>query len=328
MYYFTNHFSGPTLRQRIGMMNSQHSGPMAWLRYILWVAIMGVMGIACRHAQTSDDETDNTRRTSAFPLTNATRVRANELDQRGMPWFRQSSLLMPDRPVTINGRRVTERVLFNYPEILCLKKSHLNLKNAFPNQVKLFINGQESTPTSLSVLTFEEVEDLLVYQKWDDAPGAETYPESYRVFVSTTHKTPTENPTRAKWKQYLLANAVSDHPLGKSSTFSMNKLLEATFFQNKLAFVTLTKDNHLKLYDEYSRDIDLYINGLPTNAKNVEAVHVREVDRLYTRERPFEEWTDGPNREHRFIMYVQTSPKRAKRDSSYYVFSPFYSGDF
>jgi hypothetical protein len=327
MYTFTNQFSSPSLRQRIGMMNGHHSGSLAWWRYVIWTALMGVMAIACRHTQTTD-EVDVTLRDPAFPLTNATRVLANELDQQDMPWFRQSSLLTPYQPAIINGRRVTRVLPLNYPEILCLRNNQLSLKNTSPDRVKVFINGQASIPSALSILTFEEVEDLLVYEKWDDALNADKYPESYRLFISTTHKTPTENPTRIQWKQYLLANAISDYPLGKSGTFSMNKLLEAAFFQNKLAFVSLTKDNHLKLYDEFATDIDLYINGLPVDKKNIEAVHVREVDKLYTRERHFQEWAYGPNRTHRYIMYVQTSPKRAKRDSSYYVFSPFYSGDF
>ena len=108
----------------------------------------------------------------------------------------------------------------------------------------------------------------------------------------------------------------------------MNKLLEANFFNNKLTFVKQKKDNYLQLYDEYTKDIDLYINGLPVDSKGIESVHVREVDKLYTQERSFEQWADSPYRQHRFTLYIQTAPKRAKRDSSYYVFSPFYSGDF
>ncbi|MBD2756253.1 hypothetical protein [Spirosoma validum] len=326
MYSFTNRFSGPTLRQRIGMINKQHSGSFAWWRYVAWALVMGAMAFACRHKSTDYEGT--VTRLPDFPITNATRSLAAELEQEGMPWFRQASLLMFDKTVLMNGRRVSVISGSTYPQILSLQDNHLALKNLYESQVKIFINGQTASAKALSALTFDQVDDLFVYQKWDDLPGADKFPETYRLFISTTHKTPTPSPIRMKWRQYLMANAVSDYPLGKSSTFSMNKLLEATFFHNKLAFVERTKDNHLKLYDEYAADIDLYINGLPVEPKTIKSVHVREVDKLYTRERSFEEWADGPGRQHRFTLFIQTEPKRAKRDSTYYVFSPFYSGDF
>ena len=329
---FVNQFSGPTLRQRIGMMNGQRSGLLASWRYVLWVLLMSGMAFACRHKQ-SDHPQIAKFSVPAFPSINATRALAAELDKPGMPWFRASAFLKEQNQV--DTVRFQNRIIIRsnsattrYPEILCLRNNHLELKLPDGQQAKLFINGKEEPVQSLSALTFNEVNDLLVYQKWEDLAEASAYPESHRVFVSTTHKTPAKNPVRTRWEQYLRANAVSDHPLGQISTFSMNKLLEATFFQNKLAFVERTKKDYLKLYDEYATDIDLYINGLPADGKSIEGIHVREVDKLYTQERRFEEWADAPNRKHRFLMNIQTSPKRAKRDSSYYVFSPFYSGDF
>lgn len=315
------------------MMNRRRSGQFAWGRYVIWTMLVGVMVLACRH-KTEDKEFINNRVDTGFPLTNVTRQLAAELDQPGMPWFRQSSLFDDEhanvRTKIINGRRVAIVRVLSYPAILCIRNNRLALKRPDGQQVKAFINGQEEKlpEKALSALRFGEVDDLFVYQKWDDAPGAEKYPESYRIFISTTHKTPTLNPVRSRWANYLKAAAVSDYPLGKASTFSMNKLLEATFFSNKLTFVRRTKDDYLTLYNEYEKDIDLYINGLPAEPKDIGGVHVREVDRLYANERSFEEWADGPARKSRFVLYIQTAPKRAKRDSTYYVFSPFYSGDF
>lgn len=327
MYAFTNRFSGPSLRQRISIMNGRPSSSLAGWRYVVWVGLMGVMVFACRHKNADYEGT--VYRLPDFPVTNATRVLAAELERPGMPWFMQASSLASSRKtVIINGRQTVIFPVVGYPQILCLRDNHLALKLPDGQQASVFINGQVLSANTLSGLTFEQVDDLFVYQKRDDAPGADKFPESYRVFISTTHKTPKLTQTRMKWKQYLLANTLSGYPLGKSSTFSMNKLLEANFFNNKFTFVKQTKDNYLKLYDEYATDIDLYINGIPVDAKGIESVHVREVDKLYTRERSFEEWADGPYRQHRFTLYIQTAPKRAKRDSSYYVFSPFYSGDF
>ena len=328
MYTFTNQFSGPSLRQRVGMMNGQRSGSLACWRYGIWVLLMSVMALACRHNQSEDDSEFIKRDMPPFSLTNATRVLAAELEKSDKPWWRMASLPAFDKTQLTNGRRVTVMSVSRYPEILCIRNNHLAIKAAEVDQVKLFVNGNPTPVSALSSLTFEEVADLFIYQKWADIPGAEAYPETYRIFVSTTHKTPGQDMVRAQWKQFMQANALSDFPLGHSNTFSMNKLLEATFFHNKLAFVERTNDEHLRLYDEYRKDIDLFVNGIRVDEKQITDMHVREVDKLYTRERPFDEWADGPDRKSRYVLYIQTAPKRAKRDSSYYVFSPFYSGDF
>ena len=330
----TNHFSHSSLRQRIGMMNRQRSGHLSLGRYAVWAMLVGVMVLACRHKAQDNESTYFVGAKTNVPATNSTRRLAAELDAHGMPWFRQSALISKEqneeRTEIINGRRVVIIPLTHYPDILCLRNERLVLKLPNGEPVTVFINGQpsKSPEKAVSALRFEEVADLLVYQKSDDAPGADKYPDSYRVFISTTHKTPTMNPKRSRWVSYLKAAGVSEHPLGKASTFSMNQLLEATFFSNKLTFVKRTKDDYLTLYEEYKTDIDLYINGLPVKRKDIETVHVREVDRLYANERSFEEWAGGPDRKSRFVLYIQTAPKRAKRDSTYYVFSPFYSGDF
>lgn len=328
MYNFTNQFSGPSLRQRVGMMNGQRSGSFAWWRYGIWVLLMGAMALACRHTQTEDDREFVKHNVPPFALTNATRVLAAELEKPGKPWWRMASLPSFDKTEQVSGRNVTVTRSSTYPYILCIRNDHMAVKEAKAGQTKLFINGSPASVEALSSLTFEQIADLFIYQKWADLPGAKKYPETYRIFVSTTHKTPEQDNMRNEWKQFMQANALSDFPLGHSSTFSMNKLLEATFFHNKLAFVERTKDEHLRLYDEYRQDIDLFVNGIQVDEKQVTDMHVREVDKLYTRERPFDEWADVPDRRSRYVLYIQTAPKRAKRDSSYYVFSPFYSGDF
>ncbi|MCK8491844.1 M56 family metallopeptidase [Spirosoma sp. RP8] len=331
---FTNQFSGPTLHQRIAMINKQRSNVLDYGRYVFWFMLMGVMMMACQHIQSEEDK-PATKTTFPFPITNATRALAAQLDQPNMPWFRQATLEINNPPIVdiLNGKKVIRYSGISYPRILCLRNNHLAFKLQPGEQVKLFINGQAKPDQALSSLTFEEIGDLFLYQKWEDAKEADQFPETYRLFISTTHKTPETDQAkyllRSKWKQYMQAMAVSDYPLGTSHFFSMNQVLEATFFSNKQAFVKRTKDDHLMLYDDYATDIDIYINGIPARPKNLEGVHVREVDKLYTGERSFEKWTtDNPERKPRFVLYLQTAPKRAKRDSSYYVFSPFYSGDF
>ena len=244
MYAFTNQFNGSALRQRIGMMNRQRSDHRTWGRYVLWAGILGAMAMACRHKEDSNAKPGHAYVDPELPVTNATRALVTKLDAHGMPWYRQSALSNKERTGIFKGRRVVLSSYSAYPEVVCLRNNRLALRQQPGQQVRVFINGRPSTEEALASLTFDEVDDLFVYKKWDDVAGAEAYPESHRVLVSTTHAKPAESPVRIRWKQYLQAAAVSDHPLGQSSTFTMNKLLEATFFKNKLAFVERTKTDY------------------------------------------------------------------------------------
>ncbi len=315
-----NSFGSSGLKQRIGMMNRRGSGPSVWARYVLWAGMLGLMGLACRHKQPQDDELlafDRSRVT--FRPVNATRVLANEIEQE-IAWFRQSSMANPPKQSRIiSGRKVSIFFINNYPRILCLRQGKLALKNIDMSSVKLFVNGQETDASLLATLLFDSVSDLFIYEKQPNVPGANATHETYRILIGTTHQSPPADSLHHDWEQYMTANAVSDEPGGSSHTFSMNKLLEATFFHDKKAFVGRTKNEHLVLLDDYEENIDLYINGLAATPKDIKSVHIREVDRLYTRERPYKEWTRETEPLKRFVLYIETAPKRAKRDSTYFT---------
>lgn len=146
MYSFTNRFSGPSLRERVLMMNSHRSHSSFWWRYGIWLLLMGTMVFACRHKTREYTEIYNESSykglRAPFPLTNLTRSLAAELEQEGLPWFRQSGLSVPDQLMIVNGRRVTVSALFNYPEILCLRDGHLALKLLNSQQAKIFVNAR------------------------------------------------------------------------------------------------------------------------------------------------------------------------------------------
>ncbi|WP_460915510.1 hypothetical protein [Spirosoma areae] len=92
MYSFTNQFSGPTLRQRVGMMNSQRSKSFAWWRYGLWILVMGVMALACRHKHENNKyPTNSTPNPNALPANSPTRAIVVDLEDNG-PWYRYLAL--------------------------------------------------------------------------------------------------------------------------------------------------------------------------------------------------------------------------------------------
>ncbi len=319
MYAFTNRFSGPTLRQRVGMINSQPSGPLAWWRYALWMVVLGVVVLACQHTRNKNPLVSNqTFATNALPATSPTRARVVELEDKGT-WYRHLALF--------RDKFGTEAVE-SKPVILQIKGNHFVLPDDFKYESAVYIDGQEAPIEALTKLSPEFVSELFVMHQWENMANVDTKAKPYQIIVQTSPQPVPFNGKRKQFFTLLQAAAISQYPLGESFSFNMNQLLEATFFHNKNALVERTKNEHLSVYDEYAKSVEIAINNLPATLADVKTIHVREVARLYTKERPYIEWFRADNPLPRFQLYIETTPKRAKRDSSYYVFSPFYTGDF
>ncbi|MFC5411403.1 hypothetical protein ACFPMF_18925 [Larkinella bovis] len=315
-YSFTNHFEYAGLKSRIQMMNSTPSGAGWWRYFLLWIVTVGLV-MACQNWR---QEERAVVAPPSIPLSNPTRVMVDNLES-SVHWGR---LLTYHQT---KSKRKAESVLqYGEPFILGLKDGVLTLTEPYREQTLVYLNGKEASADLLANLKVDYIEELFVLHQFE---GADEYdPKPYRVLLQISDQPIAFLPGRQELVNLLEAAILSDHPLGASNTFTMNKVLEATFFGYKNVFVKRLKNQHLKVQDEFINDIDVYINGLPVAVKEVETVHVREIDRLYTRERPYTAWLRAGKREARYVLYIQTAPKRARRDSSYYVFSPFYSGDF
>ncbi|AQG81608.1 hypothetical protein [Spirosoma montaniterrae] len=325
MYTFTNRFSSPNLKQRIAMLNQAKSNRLVWGRYGLWLGVIGLILLACQHERQA--EKISLKRIEPIAPTNATRRHVRELDA-DEEWYIVSAFPNRERTLVMNGRRVKAGNFTAFPNYLCIRNNRLALELPTGEQTKVYINGKEATINALEQLTFDEVAELFMYSRRASL-SRQPDTDRHRILISTTHRPLPNTADRRDMKQFLMASAITNNPFGEANTFSMNRLLEATFFQDKRAFVERTKDDHLSLLPDYQQDIDVYINGLDATPADIKTIHIREVDRLYTSERSYKQWlTNTPNRLSRYILYIQTTPKRAKRDSSYYVFSPFYTGDF
>ena len=313
MYTFTNQFSGPGLRQRVSMINGKRSGSRAFWRYGIWVAVMGIMAVACRH------ESDGNNRLKRGPKpTNLTQEKVNELEAKES-WYRHVALF--------RTKLGTQMVQGN-PVVLNMKGNQFILSDDQKYETLLYIDGNEVSENELAKLSPEFVHEAYVMHQFENLASAEATDKPYRIFIQTSPQPIAFNAVRTKFFTLLQAAAISQYPTGESFSFNMNQLLEATFFHNKKALVERTKNEHLRVYDEFQKSVDVFVNNLPATVADVETIHVREVARLYTQERPYTEWFRADNPTSRFQLFIQTSPKRAKRDSTYYVFSPFYSGDF
>jgi hypothetical protein len=318
MYSFTNRFSAPTLRQRIGMMNRQRSEAFAYVRYMLWIVVIGLMALACRHTSDNSFVSNQILKPNALAATSPTRALVVALEDKGA-WYEHMALFK-----TKNGIKAIQ----SSPVVLQVKGERLFLPDDYKISSAVYINGKEAPVESLSKISPEFVSELFVMHQFDNQPDIDAEAKPYQICIQTSPKAITFGPKRKQFFTLLQAAALSRHPLGETYSFNMNQLLEATFFHNQDALVERTKNEHLKVYDEYAKNTDIFINNLPATPADVETVHVREVARLYTKERPYSDWFRANEPLRRFELHIQTTPKRAKRDSSYYMFSPFYTGDF
>ena len=319
MYAFTTRFSGPALRQRVSMINSQPSGVQAWWRYALWICSMGIVVLACQHETRQQAHIPNDALyASTLPANSPTRAMVGDLEAKGT-WYRHIALYRD---------RFSTQLVESKPVILQLKGDTFVLPDDYKYESALYINGKEASVNKLASLSPEFVSELFVMHQWENLADADKQAEPYQIFVETSRKPILFDGKRKQFFTLLQAAAISKYPLGESFSFNMNQLLEATFFHDKNALVERTKNEHLSVYDDYTNAVDVEINNLPVTPADVKTIHVREVARLYTKERPYLEWFRTDNPLPRFKLSIQTAPKRAKRDSSYYVFSPFYTGDF
>ncbi len=313
-----NTFSGSGLKQRIGMMNRQRSGPSVWARYVLWAGMLGLMAMACRHRQDEKLVNNTAISDKRLPATSPTRARVVALEDSG-PWYQHLALYQ-----TRSGPRLST----SEPVILTIKKDRFAIADDYLFAVTVYLNGKETPAASLKQLAPEFVREVFVMHQWDNQPNVNTTLKPYQVLIQTSPEPLPFNGPRKQFFTLLQAASLSQHPHGDSHMFTMNSLLEATFFHNKTALVERSPNEHLKLYDEFSDNTAIFINRIPATAADVETIHVREVARLYTLERPYTDWFRARKPLSRFELHINTAPKRAKRDSTYYVFSPFYSGDF
>jgi hypothetical protein len=310
----TNHFSHSSLRHRIGMINRQRSGYLDYGRYVIWAVLVGGMVFACRHGEPEEA----TIKLHALPATSPTRALVVELEDKGT-WYMHLALYKT---------RFGTKSIQGEPAVLQISNNRLTTSSDQVYESALYINGKEAPLASLTKLAPEYIREVFVMRQFENMANVDTKAKPYQILIET-NPTPVEfTSERGRFFTFLQAAAISQHPRGESYMFTMNSLLEATFFHNKNALVERTKNEHLKVYDEFKGNVEVYINQLPATVADVETVHVREVSRLYIKERPYTDWFRTNTPLLRFQLYIQTAPKRARRDSTYYVFSPFYSGDF
>lgn len=315
-----NRFGESGIKDRINMMLRPRSGVWVWLRYWLLAGVLAVVVLVLAVREPSDK--------SNKPIQLPSGQFINELTHSPTAELLHKALQQDDRYVVwfYFHKMPNTRWSTNSESVIGLANNRLILLEPHRYETDVYINGELAKPNDLNQIEAEYIEQLFVIHQGEYAKVSD--PKPWRVLLQISHKPVIPNQAAKRFLTYLQAAAISDHPLGSSYSFSMNDVLEATFFHRKNVMVERTKNEHLKLYDEFATDTEVLINGIPVPVSDIQTVHVREVARIYTIERSFEKWFGVNKPAKRFAINIETSPKRAKRDSSYYVFSPFYSGDF
>ncbi len=315
-----NRFGESGIKDRIKMMLRPRSGVWAWLRYWLLAGVLAVVVLVLAVREPSGKFNKPIQLPSGQLINELTHTPTAELMHKALQqddwyvvWF-----YFYNMPRTLWST--------NSESVIGLANNRLVLLEPHRYETDVYINGELVEPNDLNQIEAEYIDQLFVVHQGEYAKVAD--PKPWRVLIQISHKPVIPNQAAKRFLTYLQAATISNHPLGNSHSFSMNDVLEATFFHRKNVMVERTKNEHLKVYDEFAPDTEVLINGIPVPIADVQTVHVREVARLYTIERSFTKWFRADKPEKRFAINIETSPKRAKRDSSYYVFSPFYSGDF
>lgn len=331
-------FSQSDLKSRISMINRTQSGRWnnGW-RYGLFI-LLGILSFwAC---QQTDSEQDKPL-TNAIAATNPTRGLVVELEQTKhwstiFTFYKAkpaADKLLNQLSTTVAPTLKTSKPV-NQPEpvVVGIKDNHLLVLPKHEFDTRYFINGKEADKEAVNRLAYNQVKELFVMQQVENPDLSDEYksdPQSFRLLIEISPNALPSTYQRKVYANMLTAAALSDNIYGKSFMYTMNSLLEAMFFHNTKTLVERRKDDYLKVLDEVKSDVYITINGLEATPKDVETVHVREVLRVYTREQPYYNWMRADEgRTPRFELHIQTEPKRAQRDSTYYVFSPFYQGDF
>ena len=311
-----NSFGESGIKDRIKMMLRPRSGIWVWLRYWLLAGALAIVVLVLAVRET--------RKPDFVPHSLALTPQVCP----EMAWLDDTySETKQEWIKKINYKQNGDAFYLSNSSIIGLTHNHLQLLGDHADyNTRVFINCKPAPISQLSKIESEFIQNLSVYEQASYSEPLADKP--WIVVVMTSPKIIPPDPIRSGFLTYLQAATISNHPMGTNHTFSMNDVLEATFFHRKNLLMERTKNEHLKLYEEFVPTTGVYINGIPVSAKEVETVHVREVNKIYTIELNYQLWFGAKKSTKRFLVNIETSPKRAKRDSSYYVFSPFYSGDF
>lgn len=197
--------------------------------------------------------------------------------------------------------------------------------NDFPKALQKQADSEAMPPIFLDRITKEDLKRLHAFEE-RDRPGV----TRMKLKGFTLH------PTKALPEEYknktfgeLLERISLDTTLrSRAYSMDMNRLLEVSFMKYRQFMLQVTDDYHLDLLPEY-RQATIKIDGKSATLAQLRAIHIRQLKQAYVHQKDELSRIFGPDPYAlKYDVDITLEPKRAKRDSSYYVFSPFYQGDF
>ncbi|RYG19829.1 MAG: hypothetical protein EOO07_06085, partial [Chitinophagaceae bacterium] len=172
----TNHFNGPSLRQRVGMINSQPSGPRAWWRYAVWLLLMGIVVMACQHeSRQTVHMPGKDLAGNALPAISPTRAGVVDLEDKGT-WYRHMALYQD---------KFSTQLVESKPIILQLEGDQLVLPDDYKYESALYIDGKEVSVDELTRLSPEFIRELFVMHQWENMANVDKQAKPYQIFIET-----------------------------------------------------------------------------------------------------------------------------------------------
>lgn len=256
MYAFTNHFSQPSLRHRIGMMNRRRSRNSAWGRYISLLFITFSVAFACQFARSGPSHRYIEQRGNDFFGLITSQTSDRDLDTLRQELSRRTiSLDISELDRLPDGRIQRITVTLKVP-----KPGHL---------INVAVGSPLGQSSILAVgLHCDEKDCRLgsVSDQFPDRLQQIAIRESVLVLASGHSET-----------THLISDANS--MFGLYRVYFRNDFLESTYFGLRSTGVRMTSDFHLDVYPQY-RNAVVFIDGREVNHDELRRFHAIDLKKV------------------------------------------------
>ena len=333
LFTFTNHFNQSLLKSRIAMMNRASTWRSSW-RYASFLVAMGII-LMCLQSYSP------AQLTSLSPPEFGTRylvAKKGKLYGVITPYATDKDLTAIQKTLKKHGVTFELQGVERDAEGRISDIKNVILGNYGSEAMKI-IRRRDKTSEGYKMAFFDFCYDPEVGCYPDIHPS--DYPNSLSQVLAQeglfTHN--------SAFKQSLFDISFKDKIKGTQTypaeyrkkmerTWSgnMNQLLEASFFKRQGTMVYVRPDKYLDVYPKYRENVTLFVDGKEVSTEELHKVHIRQVAVVYAHKRPAQEELFGistrKSGETDYVVWIERASNRLQRDSSHYVVSPFYTGDF
>ena len=332
-FTFTNHFNQSLLKSRIKMMNRTSTWRSSW-RYASFVVAMGVI-LMCLQSYSP------AQRTSLSPSEFGTRylvAKKGKLYGVITPYATDKDIAAIHKALKKHG------VTFELQGIERDAEGRISdIKNVilgdYGSETMKIIRRRDETSEGYKMAFFDFCYDPEV-GCYPNIPPSD-YPNVLSQVLTQeglfTHNSALKQSLydvsfKDKVRGVQTNPAETREKMERTWSGNMNQLLEASFFKRQGTMVYVRPDKYLDIYPKYQDNVTLFVDGKEMTLQELHKVHIRQVAKVYAHKRQAKEDFSGIlNRlkgQTDYVVWIERAPNRLQRDSSHYIVSPFYTGEF